>query len=982
MVNRLFQMSPKDWSSPGQTFESGKNSARLTDRKPCLRMVNTIQTRRRFGSSMRMEQDMSKTGLGTERDPVNRYQPGFDDDDERSRGVVGLGEVLRALRKRTGTILAIGLVTCLAAVAFVLLATPRFASEAQLLLENRDTVFTRTLADRETSGGPIDEQAVRSQIQLVTSREVARKAIRRLDLVGNAEFDPLVGPMDPITRVRTMLGLASGSFDGREEDRIFESYYRALTVFAVPRSRVIAIEFRSADPDLSARAANTIAEIYLEQLEEAQGELARAASSWLGANIEELRERVADAEAAVEQFRTSSRLFLSGNSSNVSSQQLSDLNTRLAEARSTMADSEARARLLSDMIAEGRAFEIPDVANNDLIGRLIEQRIALRSQMALEMRTLLPSHPRILELRAQLADLDEQITASAERTVRILENDARIAASRVESLEAALDAQMSVVAQANESEVQLRALEREARAEREQLENYLTRYREAIARGSENASLPDARIVSRAVVPNNPVFPRKVPTVLLATFGGFFLAIGGVVVAELAFGGGQAGSGSAAPLSAARRRREIEPQEADAAPAWAHEQRNGSQVTATFTQDGWRGQVEAPAAMASYASAAHQAETPIKATVPETLPVDETTQVPLREEASRSEEPGLSGPLADRVRRLGEGLRGTLTGPDDEAVATADIAAFTADADADSSRQAEEDRNEPVLDEKRPSKESAGVQVAEVEPTQTKPRPPVDRRSSDTLTHEEEVVATPAPPLTHKPRIRARAATRARQAQQATPVATEATAPASTVPPDPLPEVSLDAGYRFEALLTRLRENRQGEKGLRVLVSGLGDKAKLHAFTDSLATAIRNGERSVVIAMQPNGKRSAFPGMTDLIAEKASFFDVIQRDPEAAFHRVGFGKGDEEVIIEDPEALEITLTAFQHSYDWVFLLLADPHAERLLDCVAASTDSVVLASDRAHDDPALVALYDRAREAGGATVLVASVGAIANVVAA
>ncbi|MGY6568597.1 MAG: GumC family protein, partial [Salinarimonas sp.] len=537
---------------------------------------------------------MSKTGLDAAREPVDRYQPGFDD--ERSRGVVGLGEVLFALRRRIGMILAIGFAACLGAIAFVLLATPRFASEAQLLLENRDTVFTRTLADRESGSGPIDEQAVRSQIQLVTSREVARKAIRRLGLVGNAEFDPLVGPMDPIARVRTMLGLASGSFDGREEDRIFDNYYRALTVYVVPRSRVIAIEFRSADPELAARAANTIAEIYLEQLEAAQGELARAASNWLGANIGELRDRVAEAEAAVERFRASSRLFLSGNSSNVSSQQLSDLNARLAEARSTKADSEARARLISDMIAEGRAFEIPDVANNDLIGRLIEQRIALRSQMALEMRTLLPSHPRILELRAQLADLDEQITASAERTVRILENDARIAASRVESLEAALDAQMSVVAQANESEVQLRALEREARAEREQLENYLTRYREAVARGTENASLPDARIVSRAVVPNNPVFPRKAPTVVLATFGGFFLAIGGVVVAELAFGAGQPGTGAAAPSSAARRRREAEPEEeAHAATAWAHKGKAGAPVAASLSMDSWRGQAEASA---------------------------------------------------------------------------------------------------------------------------------------------------------------------------------------------------------------------------------------------------------------------------------------------------------------------------------------------------------------------------------------------------
>ena len=924
---------------------------------------------------------MSKTGLGTERDPVNRYQPGFDDDDERSRGVVGLGEVLRALRKRTGTILAIGLVTCLAAVAFVLLATPRFASETQLLLENRDTVFTRTLADRETSGGPIDEQAVRSQIQLVTSREVARKAIRRLDLVGNAEFDPLVGPMDPITRVRTMLGLASGSFDGREEDRIFESYYRALTVFAVPRSRVIAIEFRSADPDLSARAANTIAEIYLEQLEEAQGELARAASSWLGANIEELRERVADAEAAVEQFRTSSRLFLSGNSSNVSSQQLSDLNTRLAEARSTMADSEARARLLSDMIAEGRAFEIPDVANNDLIGRLIEQRIALRSQMALEMRTLLPSHPRILELRAQLADLDEQITASAERTVRILENDARIAASRVESLEAALDAQMSVVAQANESEVQLRALEREARAEREQLENYLTRYREAIARGSENASLPDARIVSRAVVPNNPVFPRKVPTVLLATFGGLFLAIGGVVVAELAFGGGQAGAGSATSSSAARRRRESEPErEAEGAPAWSYAPRAGSHVAATLTHDTWRGQVEAPPAMADQATALHHADIPVDPEIPETLPVDEATQVPLKEQASRSEEPGLSGPLADRVRRLGEGLRGTLTARDDETTETAQGAASTGD--VASPPEAEELRAEPAFVAERPVKESAGNQVSQTEPMQSKPAAPDDGGSSDIVARDAEVLSAPAPPLTHKPRIRARAATRARNAQEAAPVAVEASAPASAVPSAAVPEAPSGAGYRFEALLTRLRENREGEKGIRVLVSGLGDQAKLHEFVDSLATAIGNGERSVVIAMQPNGKRGAFPGMTDLIAEKASFFDVIQRDPEAAFHRVDFGKGDEEVILEDAGSLEITLTAFQHSYDWVFLLMTDPHAERLLTCVAAMTDSVVLASDRANDDPALVALYERVRAAGPEAVLVASVGAMSNVVAA
>jgi polysaccharide biosynthesis transport protein len=181
------------------------------------------------------------------------------------------------------------------------------------------------------------------------------------------------------------------------------------------------------------------------------------------------------------------------------------------------------------MIKGGRAFEIPDVANNELIRRLIEQRINLRAQLALELRTLLPEHPRIKELNAQVNDLEAQIRGAAERTVRTLENDAKIAGSRVETLQAAIDAQKGVVAQANEAEVQLRALEREAKAQRDQLESYLTRYREATA-----------RIVSHAIVPDRPSFPKKLPIVFFATLAAIILAAGWVVGRELLAGPGAA----------------------------------------------------------------------------------------------------------------------------------------------------------------------------------------------------------------------------------------------------------------------------------------------------------------------------------------------------------------------------------------------------------------------------------------------------------
>ncbi len=141
---------------------------------------------------------------------------------------------------------------------------------------------------------------------------------------------------------------------------------------------------------------------------------------------------------------------------------------------------QAKAKLIKDALREGRMFEIPEVANNELVRRLIEQRVTLRAQLALESRTLLPAHPRIKELTAQLNDLESQIRGAAERTVRGLENEARIAGSRVDTLTVAIEAQRKAVAEANEAEVKLRELEREAKSQREQLEQFMA----AIARRS------------------------------------------------------------------------------------------------------------------------------------------------------------------------------------------------------------------------------------------------------------------------------------------------------------------------------------------------------------------------------------------------------------------------------------------------------------------------------------------------------------------
>ena len=153
--------------------------------------------------------------------------------------------------------------------------------------------------------------------------------------------------------------------------------------------------------------------------------------------------------------------------------------------------------------------------------------------MAEQSTTLLDQHPRIKELKAQIAEVDGAIRVEGERLARQLDNDAKVAGDRLQTLTASLDQVKKLASQSNEQDVELRALEREAKTQRDLLESYLAKYREASARDSINAAPPEARIISRASPAIKPSYPKKMPTVLIAAFAAFMLSAGFTVTGAL-----------------------------------------------------------------------------------------------------------------------------------------------------------------------------------------------------------------------------------------------------------------------------------------------------------------------------------------------------------------------------------------------------------------------------------------------------------------
>jgi succinoglycan biosynthesis transport protein ExoP len=449
-------------------------------------------------------------------------------------GDLDLRALGQALARKKAWIIVPTLLAAVLSVTAVNLVTPRYKSEARILVDGRENIFLRPNGERnEERSSVVDAEAVTSQVQLLLSRDLAREIIKKNKLAERPEFDPVLQGFSPFKSLLALFGIGRDPFSLTPEERVLDTYYDRFTAYAVDKSRVIVIEFQSWDPELAARVANSIADGYLVLQQNARQEQAKSAGQWLSGEIDSLRKKVAEAESRVEDFRSKSSLFVGTNNTTLSNQQMGELNTQLNNARALKSDAESKARLIREMLQSGKPIEASEVLNSELTRRLSEQRVTLRAQLAEQSSTLLDNHPRIKELKAQLADLDRQLREEASKLSRSFDSDARIAGGRVEGLSASLEQVKKQAGSTNTQDVQLRALEREAKAQRDLLESYLAKYREANTRENIEAAPADGRIISRASVSNTPAYPKKLPIVLIATLATLMLTAGAIVTGEM-----------------------------------------------------------------------------------------------------------------------------------------------------------------------------------------------------------------------------------------------------------------------------------------------------------------------------------------------------------------------------------------------------------------------------------------------------------------
>ncbi|ESX91488.1 exopolysaccharide transport family protein [Mesorhizobium sp. LNJC403B00] len=435
---------------------------------------------------------------------------------------VDLRQLFASLARNWLRILVITLIVTGLAFAFAWLATPHYKATTQLKIQLSESAYTRPAGTNEDDKPVLDAEGVATEVQVISSSDILKQVAADLKLGDKPEFNDALG-MSPVTRLLVIAGLKSDPEEIPLEERVLTKMRDKLNVYGVEKTRVIAVEFSSEDPQLAADIPNAIAKAYLAYQADAKTKSNAAATAFLGPEIDDLQKQVRDAEAKVAAFRSAqSDLLMAGNNSVLATQQLSELSTELSRVRASRASAEATAERVRQALQNGGSLDaVPEVLSSDLIQRLRERQIELRTNIADLSTTLLDNHPRLRAMRSQLADLDGQIRNEAQKIMRGLLTQAQTAQARENQLISDVNKLKAASSRAGEEQVQLDALQREANVRRQQLESYMASFREVSSR--KNYLPVDASVFSEARVPSEPYFPKLVPIVGAAFVGSLLL---------------------------------------------------------------------------------------------------------------------------------------------------------------------------------------------------------------------------------------------------------------------------------------------------------------------------------------------------------------------------------------------------------------------------------------------------------------------------
>lgn len=380
-----------------------------------------------------------------------------------------------------------------------------------------------------------------TQYRILQSRLLARRTLEAEKLWDHPAFAP-VAPgygfrLNPLTWPVGVVRFVRAFFEDEKpvEPRdpsestvmsaVIDGFLRRLTVSPIRNSRLVEVRYRSPDAQLSARVANALARQYIEQNLEFKFLATKEATEFLSARMKEQRQALEQSEQALQKYREQTGAVALEDRQNIVVQRLADLNAAVTKARTDRIEKEAVYNQVRDA-QNNRALldTVPAILSNSFIQQLKAQMADLQRQQAQMAEKLGERHPDMVKVRSAIESTEARINAEVQKVVQALRNDYQAALANERALQSSLDQQRAEAQELNRLAIQYGVLARDSATNRQMFEALLQRTKETDVAGELKTS--NIRVVDQAEVPRRQASPNVRNNLLLALFGGLFVAVG------------------------------------------------------------------------------------------------------------------------------------------------------------------------------------------------------------------------------------------------------------------------------------------------------------------------------------------------------------------------------------------------------------------------------------------------------------------------
>ena len=366
-----------------------------------------------------------------------------------------------------------------------------------------------------------------TQYELLQSRGLAERVVKSLDLMQDPSFNPGAGP------ARDGKQKTTAEDDQAILGRLADQLRGGLVVDPVRNTQLVRLSFTSSSPEFCTKAANAFAESFIDMGVEDRYASAGKASSFLGTQIETLKQEISDKESQLQAFSRRTDIVTLDPQSNVTLKRLESMNSGLMDAKRARIEKEAHYH--ETMTAPPES--VADSLSPGVVGGLRSDQLRMEREYEAKLKTYKPDWPEMVALKADIDKGREHIQSVTREMVEKARTTAyanyQSALRQERALEGEVETGKRETLDQSSSAVQYTNLKVEIQTRRELLDQLMRQQSETeVAVRLQDTRASNIRIIDHALMPGGPFRPSLRKDMTYGALLGLLLGIGGALIIE------------------------------------------------------------------------------------------------------------------------------------------------------------------------------------------------------------------------------------------------------------------------------------------------------------------------------------------------------------------------------------------------------------------------------------------------------------------